>query len=260
MLPHGMPCGSVVSVGPMISQRGHRLRSRAALAAVARRALRRRCHGRLVDHAGSLRRSFSSSSSGSEAHANFLRGIMVCHALALTRASIERKTVFLNKMDCVGPWACPRSAQPRSRRNLILFHVTGKKHPKLPRFSTLFKGLAHLQREALPSPFMFSRSEGHRSPRLASRECWSERRCPLASTSRCTLICCGTLAVTRWPTKDVIPVVYKPTSAIDTSSTPCGTRSYRPIGSRVGGKTRISDRRPTGTMTHTQFRKAIDHL
>ena len=84
-----------------------------------------------------------------------------------------------------------------------------------------------------------SRSEGHRSPRLASRECWSERRRPLASTSRCTLICCGTLAVTRWRTKDVIPVVYKPTSAIDTSSTPCGTRSYRPIGSRAGGKTRI---------------------
>jgi site-specific recombinase XerD len=27
--------------------------------------------------------------------------------------------------------------------------------------------------------------------------------------------------------------------------TPCGTRSYRPIGSKVGGKTRISDRRPT---------------
>jgi hypothetical protein len=26
--------------------------------------------------------------------------------------------------------------------NLILTHVTGKKHPKLPRFSTLFKGLA----------------------------------------------------------------------------------------------------------------------
>src|SRR6516165_3061828 len=25
---------------------------------------------------------------------------------------------------------------------LILSHVTGKKHPKLPRFSTLFKGLA----------------------------------------------------------------------------------------------------------------------
>jgi hypothetical protein len=25
---------------------------------------------------------------------------------------------------------------------LILPHVTGKKHPKLPRFSTLFKGLA----------------------------------------------------------------------------------------------------------------------
>ena len=36
-------------------------------------------------------------------------------------------------------------------------------------------------------------------------------------------------------------MVYKPTSAIGTSSTPCGTRSYCSIGSRAGGKTRISD-------------------
>jgi hypothetical protein len=32
--------------------------------------------------------------------------------------------------------------RPQTFCNLILTHVTGKKHPKLPRFSTLFKGLA----------------------------------------------------------------------------------------------------------------------
>ena len=35
-----------------------------------------------------------------------------------------------------------RSPTLRLSEHLILTHVTGKKHPKLPRFSTLFKGLA----------------------------------------------------------------------------------------------------------------------
>jgi hypothetical protein len=39
-----------------------------------------------------------------------------------------------------------------------------------------------------------------------------------------------------------------------TSSTPCGTRSYRPIGSRAGGTTRISDRRPTRRACSCSFR------
>ena len=143
--------------------------------------------------------------------------------------------------------SCRRATRARSpSRRFAIVRIDGHR--------LLTPPLRRLQREALPSPFMFSRSEGHRSPRLASRECWSERRCPLASTSRCTLICCGTLVVTRWPTKDVIPVVYKPTSAIGTSSTPCGTRSYRPIGSRAGGKTRISDRRPTRRACSCSFR------
>ena len=77
------------------------------------------------------------------------------------------------------------------------------------------------------------------SQRLASRERWSVRRCPLASTSRCILICSGTHVASRWRTKDAIPVVYKPTWGIGTSSTRCGTRSCRPIDSKAGGKTKL---------------------
>ena len=100
------------------------------------------------------------------------------------------------------------------------------------------RALRRLQREAPLSPFIFVSERGAPFTTAGFARMLERGRC--ASTSRCTLICCGTLAVMRWPTKDVIPVVYKPTSAIDTSSTPRGTRSYRPFPNFVEPQARRS--------------------
>jgi hypothetical protein len=55
------------------------------------------------------------------------------------------------------------------------------------------------------------------------------------SASRLTPICCVTPVALRWPTKAMIPGLYRPISGTRISSTPFAIPSYRRIGSRTFG-------------------------
>ena len=98
------------------------------------------------------------------------------------------------------------------------------------------RALRRLQREQEPkSPFVFTSERGapfstagfaRMVERAGRRPSWLSRR---------TRTCSGTPAATRLPTRGTIRGRCRPTSATATSSTRCGTPSYRRRGSRISG-------------------------
>ena len=73
-----------------------------------------------------------------------------------------------------------------------------------------------------------------------------------AWASRPTRICCGTPAGSRWPTRGTIRGPCRPTSGTRISSTPCGTPSFRRLGSRISG----SRMAPSGAVHRLSFRRS----
>jgi integrase len=97
------------------------------------------------------------------------------------------------------------------------------------------RALRRLQREQGPSSHVFwSERGGPMTPKafhaLFGRiGVWAKLPFP------CIPTCCGTPAATPWRTRATIPAPYKRGSVTATSSTRCGTQSWRPIASRTFG-------------------------
>ena len=99
------------------------------------------------------------------------------------------------------------------------------------------RALRRLQREQEPkSPFVFTSERGAPFTPLASPAWSSEQGLRRSLASRPTRTCCGTPAATPWPTRGTTRAPCKPILATATSSTPCGTLSYRRRGSRIFGE------------------------